>query len=356
MAGMEAVSEICPTDCGGGLCYPLTAGPATQCICPPGTTGPDCGSVSTSCSQTPCLHAGNCTDGEPGAQYSCNCAGTGHSGTYCEIENNSCTEGKCGNGGSCLDQPGGFLCACVPGFTGRTCAERLERPTARGISGAGMAGAADPCLADPAYCTNGGTCVYTASATASCTCGPGWTGPRCETALENDPCLGVQCGAGAACQAGVCSCPPGFTGDPAAACTKVDWCSAAPCQHGGTCQDTGPGYRCDCPAGWEGDNCETDTAECAVDSACQHGGTCTELAGGYSCACTEGWAGQDCSQDQDECSRTAAPCQHGVCRNMVTVSNLPHNVYQLSLPIRGLLQSQLIFLIIVPAAGKDKSL
>lgn len=59
--------------------------------------------------------------------YTCNCSGTGYSGTYCETELNHCTGTVCENGGECLDQPGGFLCQCSEGFTGTTCSTRVTR-------------------------------------------------------------------------------------------------------------------------------------------------------------------------------------------------------------------------------------
>ena len=67
--------------------------------------------------------------------YSCNCGGSGYSGTHCETELNHCTEGVCENEGECLDQPGGFLCDCQLGFTGTTCAVRInaQEPTSRDI-------------------------------------------------------------------------------------------------------------------------------------------------------------------------------------------------------------------------------
>jgi EGF-like domain len=33
-------------------------------------------------------------------------------------------------------------------------------------------------------------------------------------------------------------------------------CDSNPCGNGGTCENVGDGYRCTCPAGWTGDNCE----------------------------------------------------------------------------------------------------
>uniref|UniRef100_A0AC11EBG2 Uncharacterized protein n=2 Tax=Ovis aries TaxID=9940 RepID=A0AC11EBG2_SHEEP len=65
-------------------------------------------------------------------------------------------------------------------------------------------------------------------------------------------------------------------------------CGAAicqpPCQNGGSCVQPG---RCHCPAGWQGDACQTDVDECSAGGGgCpQH---CVNTAGSYWCQCWEG--------------------------------------------------------------------
>lgn len=65
-------------------------------------------------------------------------------------------------------------------------------------------------------------------------------------------------------------------------------CGAAicqpPCQNGGSCVQPG---RCQCPAGWQGDLCQTDVDECSVGrGGCpQH---CVNTAGSYWCQCRTG--------------------------------------------------------------------
>ncbi|KAM5259663.1 epidermal growth factor-like protein 7 isoform 1-T3 [Hipposideros larvatus] len=65
-------------------------------------------------------------------------------------------------------------------------------------------------------------------------------------------------------------------------------CGAAicqpPCQNGGSCVQPG---RCHCPAGWQGDTCQTDVDECSAGGGgCPQ--RCVNTAGSYWCQCQEG--------------------------------------------------------------------
>lgn len=40
----------------------------------------------------------------------------------------------------------------------------------------------------------------------------------------------------------------------------------------------------------------TDIDECLTLSPCLHGGKCINLMGGYRCECPEGWIGKDCNR------------------------------------------------------------
>ncbi|XP_078696602.1 factor VII-activating protease-like [Branchiostoma floridae x Branchiostoma belcheri] len=45
--------------------------------------------------------------------------------------------------------------------------------------------------------------------------------------------------------------------------TQAEPCDSNPCQHGGECFDNDAGYFCNCPADWQGDNCEkSESAYC----------------------------------------------------------------------------------------------
>ena len=41
----------------------------------------------------------------------------------------------------------------------------------------------------------------------------------------------------------------------------IDDCKGKPCKNGGTCQDGIASYKCVCPVGFEGADCETSMSE-----------------------------------------------------------------------------------------------
>ena len=78
---------------------------------------------------------------------------------------------------------------------------------------------------------------------------------------------------------------------------KVDRCHAAPCQNGGTCSLTSANddYKCRCPAGFGGKNCEVNVDDCAANP-CQNGGSCYDFVNKYKCYCHPGFVGKNCEQ------------------------------------------------------------
>ncbi|XP_058158673.1 epidermal growth factor-like protein 7 isoform X2 [Dasypus novemcinctus] len=80
------------------------------------------------------------------------------------------------------------------------------------------------------------------------------------------------------------ACCPGWrrTGRPPAACAAA--VCQPPCQNGGSCVQPG---RCRCPAGWQGNTCQTDVDECST-----RGGSCPQrcvnTVGSYWCPSGEG--------------------------------------------------------------------
>jgi hypothetical protein len=57
----------------------------------------------------------------------------------------------------------------------------------------------------------------------------------------------------------LCACPAGYTGDQCQ--TDIDDCRFGPCQNGGVCIDAVNAYVCDCPADTAGDNCEMQSSD-----------------------------------------------------------------------------------------------
>lgn len=151
----------------------------------------------------------------------------------------------------------------------------------------------------------------------TCQCRPGWTGPRCDQCLTYPGCQNGYCLA-----PWQCTCHQNWGG---VYCDQdLNYCAThEPCRNNGTCQNVAPGrYRCHCPKGSAGANCELPdgpslagqmtqlSAGCAL-SPCLNGGTCyafdsqlapagsgpgsdSSEAGLYRCQCPSGWTGDYC--------------------------------------------------------------
>ncbi|XP_054514548.1 epidermal growth factor-like protein 7 isoform X3 [Pan troglodytes] len=97
----------------------------------------------------------------------------------------------------------------------------------------------------------------------------------------------------------VCTSPssPPATGTGPAAPTAI---CQPPCRNGGSCVQPG---RCRCPAGWQGDTCQSDVDECSA----RRGGCpqrCVNTAGSYWCQC---WEGHSLSADGTLCVPKGGP-------------------------------------------------
>ena len=119
-----------------------------------------------------------------------------------------------------------------------------------------------------------------------------------------------------------CLCAPGYSGDLTATtgCVRQSLCSPEPCQNGGRCSESNSAFNCSCLAGFQGDLCQDDIAECDT-APCLNNGTCQELLGSFSCSCPPGRQGRLCDGDVNECEEN--PCgQHGTCINTVSTNCL----------------------------------
>ncbi|KAK2824742.1 hypothetical protein Q5P01_021917 [Channa striata] len=204
------------------------------CRCDPGWDGEQC----ERCVPMPgCLH-GSCQQ-----PWQCSCE-PGWGGRFCDKDLFVCLEQQpCQNGATCvMEDSGEYSCLCPEGFHGRNCQLKTG-----------------PCHHSRSLCKNGGLCEDADgfAAVLTCRCLAGFTGPRCDT--DVDDCLMKPCANGATCLDGVnrfsCLCPTGFTGR---FCTvNVNDCASQPCLNAGRCLDRAGGFRCVCRPGFTGATCET---------------------------------------------------------------------------------------------------
>jgi hypothetical protein len=169
-----------------------------------------------------------------------------------------------------------------------------------------------PCASDP--CENGGTCLELVDdginstinrngspcgcedGTNFCNYDAGNTG-TCEACLssaaecENDglPEAGVQDCKDRCLESYVCDCAAGFNGTNCETDIRDCFSIPSPCQNEGICTDGIDSYTCNCAAGFSGDNCETDIDDC-LSTPCQNGGICNDGIDSYTCSCAEGYS------------------------------------------------------------------
>nr|XP_061794505.1 protein eyes shut homolog [Nerophis lumbriciformis] len=271
--------------------YPL----GFRCRCRRGFRGPHCEINVDECRSNPCVN-GFCYDVVDG--FYCLCS-PGYAGLRCEKDIDDCVNNLCSRNSICKDLHLSYECVCHTGWEGEYCLQEI-----------------DECLSQP--CKNNATC--TALNGYKCMCSPGWTGDDC--AIEVNVCESEPCPNGARCQEShvpgdfCCTCPPFLTGP---LCNHpYDPCDALhnSCLHNSTCLTRSDGTAfCTCPAGFEGNQCETDTNECSSNPCGDHG-KCKDWVNGYSCVCELGFSGLHCEQDINECS--SEPCLNGgTCQDRV---------------------------------------
>uniref|UniRef100_A0A4W3KIK6 Slit homolog 3 (Drosophila) n=1 Tax=Callorhinchus milii TaxID=7868 RepID=A0A4W3KIK6_CALMI len=107
-----------------------------------------------------------------------------------------------------------------------------------------------------------------------------------------------------------CTCPYGFKGQDCN--TPINSCINSPCQNGGTChvnEGEKDGFRCVCPEGFEGQVCDQNADDCE-DNDCENNSTCVDGTNNYVCLCQPNYTGELCEEVVDLCARGFNPCQH----------------------------------------------
>ncbi|XP_006157460.1 slit homolog 1 protein [Tupaia chinensis] len=139
--------------------------------------------------------------------------------------------------------------------------------------------------------------------------------PSLAVQAKCDPCLSSPCQNQGTClhdplEGYKCACPSGYKGRDCD--VSLDSCSSGPCGNGGTChaqEAEEASFTCSCAPGFEGPTCEVNTDDC-VGHACANGGICVDGVGNYTCQCPLQYAGRACEQLVDFCSPDLNPCQH----------------------------------------------
>ncbi|CAF3778690.1 unnamed protein product [Adineta steineri] len=289
--------------CGyNGTCI-QTSNSSYYCICPDGLIGQSCSSnILKSCTSSTCRYPSTCQqieDTNP-PNYKCMCPDY-LTGDRCQYTN-TCQNKPCLNQGICipLGSQNNFMCLCSSGFGHFDCSIYM-----------GLSCSSNVCL-------NGGTCDHN-STNIQCICPVDFAGPRCEW---TSVCSTNTCQNGGTCRQiaptmAECLCQAGFTGP---ICSLRDSCATLPCKNGGGCTtllaDTGnnwSAYRCICPPGFYGQNCDTVINSCS-NMVCPAYKICTEQSTGPVCICKGNKIGTLCQYDNPCNSSSLFNCHNeGIC-------------------------------------------
>ncbi|XP_055274642.1 protein jagged-2 isoform X1 [Moschus berezovskii] len=213
--------------------------------------------------------------------------------------------------------------ACMDGWMGRECKQAICKQGCNLLHGGcsvpgecrcsyGWQGRfCDECVPYPG-CVHG-SCVEP----WQCTCETNWGGLLCNKDLNycgsHHPCTNGGTCINAEPDQYRCACPDGYSGRN---CERAEHaCASNPCANGGSCHEVPSGFECHCPSGWSGPTCALDIDECA-SNPCAAGGTCVDQVDGFECVCPEQWVGATCQLDANECE--GKPCLNAFsCKNLI---------------------------------------
>uniref|UniRef100_A0A3B3QIX4 Slit homolog 2 (Drosophila) n=1 Tax=Paramormyrops kingsleyae TaxID=1676925 RepID=A0A3B3QIX4_9TELE len=107
-----------------------------------------------------------------------------------------------------------------------------------------------------------------------------------------------------------CTCPYGFKGQDCD--VPIHACITNPCKNGGTChlkEGEVNNFWCVCADGFEGEACETNIDDCE-DNDCENNSTCIDGINNYTCLCVPEYTGELCEEKLDFCASELNLCQH----------------------------------------------
>ena len=140
------------------------------------------------------------------------------------------------------------------------------------------------CIAGCSSCLNGGTCVDGINS-YTCLCPEKFVGSNCQTPLW--PCDYRPCRNGGTCA------------------NNASYSSVL--SRRGTADVSGIGFRCHCPIGWTGPQCDFRIDWCSSSSVpCRNGAKCNQVEHLFECVCAPGWTGTICDVMNTSCAAAAA--------------------------------------------------